>query len=138
MSYIAWAILALVAYSLVPPSIKLATEEYPIMVVSLLANVILTVVNLIVVVYLFDGGLPSLTAPKIVYVIGAGLFLSVGVLAYFYSLSIGPVSVVTPIFGMFLVGSTVIGMALLGEAVTARKLAGLVFAAIAVYLTSAT
>jgi transporter family protein len=74
----------------------------------------------------------------VVYVIGAGVFLTVGVLTYFYALSIGPVSVVAPIFGMFLVGSAVIGMVALGEAVTVRKVAGLGLAALAVYLTAGT
>jgi transporter family protein len=46
------------------------------------------------------------------------------------------VSVVTPIFGLFLVGSAVVGMVALDEPVTARKLAGLGFAGLAVYLTS--
>ncbi|PSQ59406.1 MAG: multidrug transporter [Halobacteriales archaeon SW_9_67_25] len=136
MHYILWAILALVAYSLVPPLSKLATEELHIMVVALVANVTITAVNLAVVLSLDEGTLGSLSSTHGLYAIAAGVFLTVGVLSYFHSLSIGPVSVVTPIFGLFLVGSSVVGMVALDEPATARKLAGLGCAALAVYLTS--
>ncbi|MFB6233685.1 MAG: EamA family transporter [Haloarculaceae archaeon] len=136
MHYLIWAIAALVAYSLVPPLSKLAAEQLPMMLVALVANVTITLVNLVVVVYFDDGALASLSSTHGVYALGAGVFLTVGVLSYFHSLSIGPVSVVTPIFGLFLVGSAVVGMVALDEPATARKLAGLGCAALAVYLTS--
>lgn len=89
-----------------------------------------------IVLYLDDEILSSVTSTQGLYALVAGLFLTIGVLSSFQSLSVGPVSVVTPIFGLFLVGSAVIGMVALGEAVTPRKLIGLGFAAVAVYLTS--
>lgn len=138
MNYLAWAAVALAAYSLVPPLSKLASEDIHIMVVALGANAVITAVNLVVVLSLGDASLSGLSSPKALYVVGAGVFLTAGVLSYFYALSIGPVSVVTPIFGMFLVGSSLVGMAALGETVTSRKLAGLGLAALAVYLTSTT
>lgn len=136
MNYIVFAVIALATYSFVAPLSKLASQDIPIMVVALGSNVVITAANLAVVLYLDKGLVSSLSSPKVVYVIGAGVFLTVGVLTYFYALSIGPVSVVAPIFGMFLVGSAVIGMVALGEAVTVRKVAGLGLAALAVYLTA--
>jgi len=136
MHYIGWAILALLAYSFVPPLSKVAADELPIMVVALVTNTMITVVNLGVVLYLDDWSLASLTSAHGLYALGAGVFLTVGVLSYFHALSIGEVSVVTPIFGLFLVGSAVIGMIALDEPVTVRKLGGLVFAGLAIYLTS--
>jgi transporter family protein len=138
VNYIVFAVIALVTYSFVAPLSKLASQDIPIMVVALGSNVVITAANLAVVLYLDEGLVSSLSSPKVVYVIGAGVFLTVGVLTYFYALSIGPVSVVAPIFGMFLVGSAVIGMVALGEAVTVRKIAGLGLAALAVYLTAGT
>jgi len=138
MNYLVFAVIALVAYSFVAPLSKIAAQDIPIMVVALGSNVVITVVNLAVVLYLGDALVSSLSSPKVVYVVGAGVFLTVGVLTYLYALSVGPVSVVAPIFGMFLVGSAVIGMAALGEAVTIRKVAGLALAALAVYLTAGT
>jgi transporter family protein len=136
MHYLLWALLALAAYSLVPPLSKLASAQLPIMLVALISNVTITVVNLGVVLYLDEGTLGSLSSTHGLYAIAAGVFLTVGVLSYFHSLSIGPVSVVTPIFGLFLVGSSVIGMVAFDEPATARKLAGLGCAILAVYLTS--
>jgi transporter family protein len=138
MSYILWAILALAAYSFVPPLSKVAADEIPIMVVALVTNTVITVVNLGVVLYLDDGTLSSLTGSHGVYALGAGMFLTIGVLSYFHALSIGEVSVVTPIFGLFLVGSSVIGMVALNEPLTARKVGGLACAGLAIYLTSTT
>jgi len=136
MHYVLWAILALVAYSLVPPLSKLAADELPIMFVALVANATITATNLAVVLYFEDSALASLSSTHGAYAIGAGVFLTIGVLSYFHSLSTGPVSVVTPIFGLFLVGSAVVGMVALDEPATARKLAGLACATLAVYLTS--
>lgn len=136
MNYLVWAVIALVAYSLVPPLSKAASDQIPIMSVALVANATITLVNLGVVLYLDDSLVPSLTTIHGLYALGAGIFLTIGVLSYFHSLSVGPVSVVTPVFGLFLVGSAAIGMALLGEAVTGRKLVGLGCAALAVYLTT--
>jgi len=138
MNYLVWALVALCAYSLVPPLSKLAADGIPIMVVALGANVTITVVNLVVVLSLGEGLESSPWSPQVLYMLLAGVFLSVGVLSYFQALDTGPVSVVTPIFGMFLVGSSAIGILVLGEAVTVRKLVGLGLAALAVFLTSTT
>ena len=68
--------------------------------------------------------------------LAAGVFLGIGILALYRSLALGPVSVVTPIFAMFLVFSSVIGFLLLGESFTPRKALGIAFAVASVYLVS--
>lgn len=138
MNYLVWALIALCAYSLVPPLSKLAADGIPIMVVALGANATIAIVNLVVVLSLGEGLGTSPWSPQVLYMLLAGIFLSVGVLSYFQALATGPVSIVTPIFGLFLVGSSVIGILALGEAVTVRKLVGFGLAALAVYLTSTT
>jgi len=65
----------------------------------------------------------------------AGAFLTVGTIAYYQALAQGPVSVVVPIFGCFLVLGPLIA-SLLEEAVTARKLAGIALGSVAVYLVA--
>ena len=52
----------------------------------------------------------------------------------FRALSLGPASIVVPIYGMFIVGGAVLGVLFLHEPVTARKLAGIGFAAISILL----
>jgi transporter family protein len=136
MNYLLFAVIALLSYSLVPPLSKLASEDMPIMVVAFVANAMIAIANLGVILYMEDNLMATVSSSGIVYAVGAGVFLSVGILSYFYSLSTGPVSVVTPIFGMFLVASSLVGILALGEAATARKLAGLALAGIAVYLAA--
>lgn len=136
MNYLVWALLALVAYSLVAPLTKLASNDVPIMVVALVTNAMITGVNLLVVLRMEDGVLQHLVQPGAAYMYAAGVFLTVGVLAYFYALSIGPVSSVVPIYGSFLVVSALIGVVVLGETATLPKLLGIGLAAVAIYLTT--
>ncbi|MGM0591727.1 MAG: EamA family transporter [Halobacteriota archaeon] len=139
MSYLLWALLALGAYTFVAPLMSLATTgqtRIPSDTASLYANVVVVLANLAVVVYVNQNAAEYLTHPKAVYVYAAGLCVAVGVIAFYRGLSLGPVSVVTPIFGLFLVTSSVVGVVLLNEALTARKVAGIALAIVAVYLVS--
>ena len=63
--------------------------------------------------------------PKVGYVCLLGVALAVGIIAYYRALALGPVSVVVPVFGLFLVTSSVVGIAALDEALTVRKAAEL-------------
>ncbi len=67
---------------------------------------------------------------------GAGIALTVGIIAYYYALEAGPVSVVVPVFGTFLVLSSLIGIVALDEEFTIRKAAGIVLAGAAIWLVS--
>ncbi|WP_148263692.1 EamA family transporter [Halopiger xanaduensis] len=60
--------------------------------------------------------------------------LAGAVVGYFRALSTGPVSTVVPIFGMSLVGGALLGIVVLGEGVTAKKVLGIAFGAVAVVL----
>jgi len=137
MRYLPWAVLALVAYSLVPPLVRVATRDLNSTVVALVTNAILVVVALGIVVAQGEDVRAAVTSPVAPYMLAAGVALSVGILAYYQALKLGPVSVVTPIFGMFLVTSSAVGVLFLEESLTARKLAGIGFAVVAVYLTTA-
>jgi len=138
MNYLRWALLALAGYTFVAPLMKLATgpDGIPATVGALLANGILVAVTAGVVLYTGTPVLEYATDPRMWYVALAGLCLSVGILAYYQALAAGPVSVVVPVFGMFLVTSSLAGVLLLGDAFTLRKGVGVVFAIAAVYLTA--
>lgn len=135
-SYLVWAFLALVSYTLVSPLVSFASRDVPSNVVALITNGILAVAALGVVIYASDPVVPYLTHPKAPYMYAAGIALTVGILAYYRALALGPVSIVVPIFGMFLVGSSAIGIVFLEESLTARKVVGIGLAVLAVYLTS--
>ena len=139
MNYLPWAVLSLVAYSAVPPLVSAATNgegAVPTTVAVLVSNGILVVVALGLLLWSGDSVAANLDHPKFPLVVVAGVFLTVGILAYYRALALGPVSVVTPVFATFLVGSAVVGVVFLDEAVTARKALAAVFALVAVYLAS--
>ncbi|MFB6069736.1 MAG: EamA family transporter [Halanaeroarchaeum sp.] len=136
MQYLRWSLVALAAYSLVAPLMKVATKEIPTDVAVLVSNTMFVLAAAAVVATTDAPVVEYLTHPRSIYLYGAGLALAVGILAYYRALAMGPVSTVTPIFGMFLVVSSLVGFVFLGETFTARKALGLAFAAAAVFLTA--
>ncbi|MGM0604918.1 MAG: EamA family transporter [Halobacteriota archaeon] len=139
MNYLPWAILALAAYTVVAPLMRIATTgdgALPSDVATMISNTVLVVAAAGVVLATNQSLSTHLTSPKVPYALAAGLFLAVGILAYYRALSLGPVSVVTPVFGLFLVTSSILGIVALGEGATARKLLGIGFAVLAVYLVT--
>ena len=111
-------------------------DAVPSDVAVVVSNGLLIVMALGVLAYTGQDVVAHLSSPKLRHVLAAGAFLGVGILALYRSLSLGPVSVVTPIFAMFLVFSSMIGVLALGEEFTARKALGILFAVLAVYLVS--
>lgn len=139
VTYLPYALLAMGAYALVSPLMRVATtgpNAVPSDVAVVISNVLLVGMALGVLAYTGQGFTAHLGSPKIAYVLAAGVFLGIGILALYRSLALGPVSVVTPIFAMFLVFSSVIGFLFLGESFTARKALGIALAAASVYLVS--
>lgn len=136
MNYLPYALVALVAYTFVAPLTKLATRDLPSSTVALVTNGMLAVAALGVVLATRGDLAGALTHPDAKYMYAAGAFLSVGILAYYRALSLGPVSVVVPVFGTFLVTSAAAGVVLLDEPLTARKVLGVALAVIAIYLVA--
>ncbi|MWV65155.1 EamA family transporter [Halorubrum sp. JWXQ-INN 858] len=138
-TYLPYALLAMGAYALVSPLMRVATtgpDAVPSDVAVVISNVLLVTMAGGVLVYTGQGFTTHLGSPKVLHVLAAGVFLGIGILALYRSLALGPVSVVTPIFAMFLVFSSLIGVLVLGESFSARKALGIVFAIVAVYLVS--
>lgn len=136
MSYLLWALLALAAYTFVPLFTKLATDGIPSNTVALWANGVLVVITLAVVAVADEPVLSALDHPSAPYMFASGVCLAVGILAYYRALALGPVNVVVPIFGMFIVTSALAGAVLLDEPLTLQKGAGVVLAVVAVVLVT--
>jgi transporter family protein len=136
MSYLWWALLALLAYALVAPLVSVATSDIPSEVVVVTTNGIL-VVTAVILLALSDASVSAhLTDDSAPYMYAAGVLLAIAIVAYYRALELGPVSVVAPIFGTFLVLSSVVGIAFLDEPFTLRKGLGIVLAGVAVWLVS--
>ncbi|GAA0192347.1 EamA family transporter [Halobaculum roseum] len=134
MNYVFWAVVAMACYSFAFLFMKLAMHDLPAFTVMPIAVVTLAV-GATTVTALFGGwSLPSVRSLPVVFALAAGVCLVGAVVGYFRALSTGPVSVVVPIFGMFLVGGTLLGIVVLGEGVTARKVLGIAFGTVAIVL----
>jgi len=136
MRYLVWALIALLGYTAVPPLVKLATADIPSDVVLLISNGMLVVAAIGIILISDVSVTPYLTHERSLYAYGAGLALTVGIISYYRALAAGPVSVVVPIFGMFIATSSILGIAFLDEPLTGRKVAGIGLAVAAIYLTS--
>ncbi|MFC6836117.1 EamA family transporter [Halomarina ordinaria] len=134
--YLLWAVVALVAYTFVPIFTKAAMENIPSTTVALVSNGILAVIALGVVLVTDEPVTSSLSDPRAPYMLAGGVCLAVGILAYYRALSLGPVNVVVPVFGLFLVTSPLVSALALDEALTARTVFGVALAMVGVYLAT--
>ncbi len=136
MEYLVPVLIALVAYAALPPLVSVATREAPSTVVLFLGTAVFLLLTLGVMLATGTADPAYATAPAAVYVYVAGVCLAVGILAYYAALARGPVSVVVPIYGMFIVGSSAIGIVFLNEPATPARLGGIGCAVLAVYLSA--
>ncbi len=134
MNYVLWALLAMACYSFAFLFMKIALQSLPTFTVMPIAVVTLAVGATTVATLFGEWSVPSVTSRSVGFALAAGLCLAGAVIGYFRALSTGPVSVVVPIFGMFLVGGALLGIVVLGEGVTAKKILGIAFGAVAVVL----
>ena len=134
VSYVLWAAFAMVSYSLVFLFGKLAMRQFPAFTVMTVSVVIVFVIATIVTLVTGEWSVSSYTSRSALYMYAAGLTLTGAVVGYFRALATGPASIVVPIYGMFIVGGSVLGMLFLGEPVTVRKLLGIGLAAVSVVL----
>lgn len=135
MEFLFWVLLALAAYSFIAPLASEVTKTVPPSEVMFLSTCVFLFVTLIVLGVTGTASLSYLASSAAIYVYVAAVFLTVGVFSYTAALEAGPVSVVVPIFGMFIVGSSALGIVFLDEALTVTRFAGIVCAIIAIYLS---
>ncbi|SDQ38665.1 EamA family transporter [Natronobacterium texcoconense] len=134
--YLVFALVAFAAYSLVAPLLKVAMETIPSTTAVFISNSIMFVLLGAILVYRGTSPTTYLSHPKTRYILAWGILLAIGILAYYRALELGPVSVVVPIYGLFIAVSSVIGIVAFDENVTARKGLSIFFAVLAVVLMS--
>jgi len=132
-----WALISLVFCSLMPPLVKSAMKEVPSYVAVTVTNAILRSLAFVVAKaqgYSFTEHL-SLDQPSIMPY-AAGAVLAVAIISYYKALELGPISSVVPIYGMYIVLSSLVGFIVLKESITPTKGMGLLCAVLAVILIS--
>jgi bacterial/archaeal transporter family protein len=138
-SYLLWAGIGMIGYSVTALLVKLATQSgrfssYFVLMVSS-AMVVATSTTITIL----RGDIRAFSRDNFgstdgLFALGTGVALVVAVVFYFLALSEGPASVVVPIYGMFIVGGAILGLIFLHEPFTLRKALGVLLAAISVYL----
>ncbi len=139
MNHISWAVLGMAGYSLVTMLVKLATRSGHFSSFLVLAVATSIVAVTAVTMALARGDIQALSAGDLLsadagYATLTGIALAVAVASLFRALSLGPASIVVPIYGMFIVGGALLGILFLGEALTLRKALGIGFAIVSVVL----
>lgn len=132
--YLVLSVVACVTYSLVAPLVSIAMADIPSTVAVFLSNLVMLVsVGSVIVVR----GLPVRPYLRHQYsphVVAMGVLLAIGLLSYYRAIALGPVSVVVPIFGLFIVISSFVGILAFEERVTPRKVAAIGLSAVAIVL----
>lgn len=137
-SYVLWALLGMAGYSFMTLFVKLAERSGTASTHMVLA-VTTTIVSIFAIgVVVLRGELKpllfELERPPLLWAIAGGIALTIAVNALFHALSLGPANVVVPIYGMFIVGGSLLGVLFLDEPMAWNKIAGLIAAVIGVIL----
>jgi bacterial/archaeal transporter family protein len=137
-SYVLWALLGMAGYSFMTLFVKLAERSGAASTHMVLAVTTTIVPIFAIAVVALRGELKpllfELERPPLLWAIAGGIALTIAVNALFHALSLGPANVVVPIYGMFIVGGSLLSVLFLGEPMTWNKIAGLVAAVIGVIL----
>lgn len=136
MEYLLWVVIAVLAYSAVAPFTSIATQDVPAPVGLFLATLVFLAITTVVLVLTNTVDPSYAVSGDAAYIYVGGVFLTIGILAYTSALEAGPVSVVVPIYGMFIVGSSVLGIIFLDETLSVTRGAGIACAIVAIYLSA--
>jgi len=137
-SYVLWALLGMAGYSFMTLFVKLAERSGSASVYMVLAVTTTIVAIVAIAIVALRGELKpllfELETPPLLWAIAGGIALTIAVSSLFHALSLGPANVVVPIYGMFIVGGSLLGIIFLGEPMPWQKIAGLIAAVIGVIL----
>ena len=140
-SYLFWAFIGMIGYSVTATMVKLATQSGRFSSYFVLMISSAMVVTTSTTITILRGDIKAFSRHNLasldgMFALGAGVALVIAVVFYFLALSEGPTSVVVPIYGMFIVGGAVLGLVFLHEPFTLRKGLGILLAAVSIYLIS--
>ena len=135
MSYIAWAIIAMASYGIMIILLKFSLRDIPPEAAVFVTNAFLVIFAFLWAIY---RGVKitdhlALNQPTL-YLVLAGLALSVGIISLYMALSRGPISTVSPLFGMNIAVVAILGFIILKEPLSIERVAGVILAAGAVFL----
>jgi bacterial/archaeal transporter family protein len=124
-AYILWALIGMLGYSFTTLFVKLAVRTGHISSFMVLAIATVMVAASSVAIVAARGELSpihgqfDLTA--VLWACAAGIALTVAVSSLFRALSLGPATIVVPLYGMFIIGGAALGVLFLHEPMTWQK-----------------
>jgi bacterial/archaeal transporter family protein len=135
LGYVVWALLAMATYGLTAVFLKLAFRGISPAVALIVANLAVVAAG---VVWLNVQGISAqrqlgMNLPTLFLGL-ASLVLAFAIFSYYKALSLGPASVVVPIFALSFTVAAILGFIVLGETFSLTRGLGLVFAALAIIL----
>ncbi len=132
--YLLLSVVACLTYSLVAPLISIAMRNMPSTAAVFLSNLVMFVAIGSVLVVRDSSVRPYLRHQYSLHVVLMGILLAIGLMSYYRAIALGPVSVVVPIFGLFIVISSFVGILAFEERVTPRKVAAIGLSVVAIVL----
>lgn len=135
MSYVGWAVVAMLAYGVTAIFLKLALKDIPPEVTLVITNTILVLSGIALIVYRGESFTDHISVSRPLLFAGlAGLTLSLSITSYYIALSRGATSVVVPIFAMYFAVTTIIGFIFFGEEIKLTRILGVLLAGSAIFL----
>lgn len=135
MSHVAWAIFAMITYGIATFTLKYVFRTISPAAGLMIANVFVVAAG---VGWMFLQGRDSLRELGWNGVTGllilASTVLAMSIVAFYKALSIGPATVVAPIFALSFAVVAVLGFVILGEPIKPTRIIGIVLAASAIVL----
>jgi transporter family protein len=138
LNYVTWALIGMAGYSGTTLFMKLAMRAGAPSSFAVLAVAVIIVAVSTWTIAVSRGDIRTLIAqgfsPAFFWSCLTGVVLAIAVISLFRALTLGPASVVVPIYGMFIVGGAILGIIFLKEPLTWQKVAGIAVAVVGVYL----
>lgn len=138
LGYVGWALIGMAGYSLTTLFMKLAMRSGAASSFTVLIVAVSIVFASTILIVTARGEWTAVSSQlgerAMLWSCATGIVLTIAVMSLFRALSLGPASVVVPIYGMFIVGGAVLGLVFLHEPLTWRKAAGIAAAVLSVYL----
>jgi transporter family protein len=139
-AYVLWALIGMVGYSFTTLFVKLAvrTGHISSFMVLMIATVMVAAssIGIVTVRGELNAIHGQIDRTAVLWAAATGVALTVAVSSLFRALSLGPATIVVPIYGMFIVGGAVLGVLFLHEPVTLKKTLGLAASVVGIYLVS--
>ena len=135
MSYVGWALVAMMSYGVTAIFLKAALRHIPPEVALVITNLMLVAAALTLALYRGENFVAHLRFGRpVLFIVLAGFTLSLSIVSYYTALSRGPISIVVPIFAMSFAVAGILGILAFGEEIKMTQVLGMLLAAGAVIL----